>query len=885
MTSQQIRRSFIDFFKAKGHSLLPGASLVPDAMSTTLFTIAGMEPFVPVFLGLEPAPAPRVVTVQRCLRVAGGKNDIENVGRSGRHGTFLEMLGNFSFGDYYKREAIQFAWEYLTVTLGLSADRLQATVYVDDDEAAEIWHRDIGLGRDRISRFVEDNFWDMGPTGPCGPCSEVFYDLGESVGCGRADCGVGCTHCNRHIELWNLVFQQYDRDRDGILHPLPKRCIDTGLGFERLCMVLAGKTSIFDTDLYQEIIAALPRGTSSSLEADEQAVHRRIISDHARAVVFLIADGVSPSNTDRGYVLRYLIRRAVRSGRVLGYASGFLSALVPAVVRTLADGYPELPPAAERVAGVLAGEERQFDETLQRGTRRLTEAIAALRAQGAAVLSGRDVFELHDTYGFPPELTAEMAGEAGMSVDMDGYRASMEEQRERARRDAQAKRLDLRVGAADADAGASLPDSEFVGYDSLTESSPIAALYDSSGASVATLEAGQEGVVLLARTPFYAERGGQVGDRGVLARSGASFDVQDAQYRDKSHRHIMHKGRVRDGHIAVGDVVDAFVDPAWRREIRRHHTVTHLLQRALKDVAGEGVSQRGSAVFPDRTRFDFESPVGALAKDQRSQVVAQVNELIRADHHIGVQTMPFEEAARRGAVFMKGERYGDVVRVVTFGPSVELCGGTHVDSTGEIGHFVLLSESAIGAGIRRVEGLVSQAADAYVERIRDAAEDAGSMLASTVEQLPESVAKLNRDRKELEKRIAALQVQLAQTRASEHLENVQDIDGVAYLAVHARGEEGVAVKDLAESLRAKFKSGVLAVAGRENGKVGIVVSVSSDLVKRGLSAKDVFATIAAHVDGKGGGSPVWAQGAGKNEAGIDAGFASVPPVIRESLRG
>ena len=884
MTSQQIRRSFVDFFKAKGHTLLPGASLVPDAMSTTLFTIAGMEPFVPVFLGTEPAPAPRVVTVQRCLRVAGGKNDIENVGRSGRHGTFLEMLGNFSFGDYYKREAIAFAWEYLTVTLGLPAERLQATVHVDDDEAADIWHRDIGLTRDRISRFVEDNFWDMGPTGPCGPCSEIFYDLGEAAGCGKADCGVGCAQCNRHIELWNLVFQQYDRDRDGVLHPLPKRCIDTGMGFERLCMVLAGKTSIFDTDLYQDIIAAMPRGTPSSLDSEEQAVHRRIISDHARAVVFLIADGVSPGNTDRGYVLRYLIRRAARSGRVLGFDSGFLSALVPSVVRTLADGYPELTTAAERVAAVLAGEERQFDETLQRGTRRLTDAIAALRSQGATVLSGRDVFELHDTYGFPPELTAEMAGETGMSVDMDGYRASMDEQRERARRDAQAKRLDLRVGAAGADTGAALPDSEFIGYESLAGSSPVEALYDPSGASVAALEAGQEGVVLLARTPFYAERGGQMGDRGELARSGTSFEVQDVQYRDKSHRHILHKGRVREGRIAVGDVVDAFVDPAWRREIRRHHTVTHLLQRALKDVAGKGVSQRGSAVFPDRTRFDFESPVGPLGKEQRSQVIAQVNELIRADYHIGVQTMPFDEAVRRGAVFMKGERYGDVVRVVTFGPSVELCGGTHVDSTGEIGHFVLLSESAIGAGIRRVEGLVSQAADAYVERVRDAAEDAGSILASTVEQLPESVAKLNRDRKELEKRIAALQAQLAQTRASAHLENVQDVDGVAYLAVHAAGDEGVAVKDLAESLRAKFKSGVLAVAGRENGKVGIVVSVSSDLVKRGLSAKDVFAAIAAHADAKGGGSPAWAQGAGKNEDGIAAGFASVPAMIRESLR-
>ena len=883
MKSQEIRRSFVDFFKTKGHRHLPGASLVPDAMSTTLFTIAGMEPFVPVFLGLEAPPAPRVVTVQRCLRVAGGKNDIENVGRSGRHGTFLEMLGNFSFGDYYKREAIQFAWEYLTGVLGLSPDRLRATVYVDDDEAAEIWHNEIGLAKNRVSRFVEDNFWDMGPTGPCGPCSEIFYDLGAAVGCGRSDCGPGCAHCNRHIEVWNLVFQQYDRDRDGVLHPLPKRCIDTGMGFERLCMVLAGATSIFDTDLYQDVIAALPPGGASSLAPEEQAVHRRIIADHARAAVFLIADGVSPSNTDRGYVLRYLIRRAIRSGRVLGYASGFFNTLVPAVVATLADGYPELPAAAERVAAALAAEERQFDETLQRGTRRLNEALAALRARGAAALPGGDVFELHDTYGFPPELTAEMAREAGVGLDMDGYRAAMQEQRERARRDAQAKRLELRVGAADTDLP--LADSVFVGYDSLAGAGRVAAVFDAAGIAKAALEAGEEGVIALDRTPFYAERGGQMGDRGELARTGASFAVDDTQYRDKSHRHILHKGRMREGRIAVGDTVDAFVDPAWRREIRRHHTVTHLLQRALKDVAGDAVAQRGSAVFPDRTRFDFESPVGALSKDQRGQVVGIVNELIRADHHIGVQTLTFDEAARRGAVFMKGERYGDVVRVVTFGPSVELCGGTHVESTGEIGHFVLLSESAIGAGIRRVEGLVSQAADAYVDRVRDAAEDAGQLLAATVEQLPESVAKLNRERKDLEKRIAALQAQLAETRAAAHLENVQDVEGVSYLAVHAAREEGVTVKDLAESLRARFRSGVLAVAGGENGKVGLIVSVSPDLVKRGVSAKDVFAAIAEHVGAKGGGSPAFAQGAGKDEAGIEAGFASVPPLIRKALHG
>ncbi len=409
MTPAQIRQSFVDFFVARDHRHVPGASLVPDALSTTLFTIAGMEPFVPQFLGEAPPPAPRVVTVQRCLRVAGGKNDIDNVGRSGRHGTFLEMLGNFSFGDYYKREAIAWAWEYLTVTLRLPAERLYATVYVDDDEAADIWHRDIGLPPERITRMREDNFWDMGPTGPCGPCSEIFYDLGPEAGCGKPSCGVGCPDCDRYIEFWNLVFQQYDRDADGRLHPLPKQCIDTGMGFERLCMILAGKTSIFDTDLYQGIIAALPPVGKSRLNEADRGVQQRIIADHARACVFLVADGVVPSNTDRGYVLRFLARRAIRGGKLLGFPDGFFSQLTPVVIATLVDGYPELAGADERVRRVLEAEEKQFGATLARGSARLTERLEMLRAKGARELPGVDAFELYDTFGFPVDLTREIA--------------------------------------------------------------------------------------------------------------------------------------------------------------------------------------------------------------------------------------------------------------------------------------------------------------------------------------------------------------------------------------------------------------------------------------------------------------------------------------------
>jgi alanyl-tRNA synthetase len=623
MTSQDVRRSFVDFFVGKGHRHVPGASLVPDALSTTLFTIAGMEPFVPQFLGEAPPPAPRVVTVQRCLRVAGGKNDLDNVGRSGRHGTFLEMLGNFSFGDYYKREAITWAWEYLTKTLRLAADRLYATVYVDDDEAAEIWQRDVGLAAQRVTRFREDNFWDMGPTGPCGPCSEVFYDLGPELGCGKPTCRVGCPDCDRYIELWNLVFQQYDRDADGKLHPLPKKCIDTGMGFERLCMVLAGKTSIFDIDLYQDIVAALPAAGASRLPAPERDVHKRIIADHARACVFLVADGVVPSNTDRGYVLRFLSRRAMRSGKLLGFPDGFFSTLTPTVIRTLIDGYPELRGVEERVERALAVEEKQFGATLARGSALLAERLEALRKAGARELPGADVFELYDTYGFPVDLTREIASEAGVTIDMAGYRAAMDAQRERARADALAKRGEVRVTRSVRDDAHA---SKFVGYETLEAQAAVMALFDRAGAPVKTLDAGAEGLIVLDATPFYAERGGQAGDRGAIAAKQSSFEVRDTQYEDKTHRRIMHKGVVLSGAFSVGDTVDAIVDAHWRREIRRHHTVTHLLQRALKDALGDAVAQRGSAVFSERTRFDFDSPVGAMTKTQRGDVASRVNE-------------------------------------------------------------------------------------------------------------------------------------------------------------------------------------------------------------------------------------------------------------------
>jgi alanyl-tRNA synthetase len=879
MTSQQVRKSFVDFFVGKGHLEVPSASLVPDALSTTLFTIAGMEQFVPVFLGEEAPPAPRVVTVQRCLRVAGGKNDIESVGRSGRHGTFLEMLGNFSFGDYYKRDAIGWAWEYLTRELGLDPKRLHATVYETDDEAAALWRKEVGLPRSHISRFREDNFWDMGPTGPCGPSSEIFYDLGPAAGCGRADCAVGCPHCNRYLEFWNLVFQQFDRTSDGSLKPLPKHAIDTGMGFERLCMILEGKTSIFDTDLYTPIIEALPPpARPSQLRGEEAAIHRRIIADHARATVFLAADGVTPSNNDRGYVMRFLMRRALRSGRRLGLPQHFLSDLVGAVVQSLAEGYPQLREAKAPTKKLFSQEERLFNRTLERGEARLDAMIAAVRASRKTKLSGDQVFELYDTYGFPPELTVEIANENNLVADMTGYHRKMEEQRERARRDAKAKRAEVKVSQSGT---VDLPDSEFVGYERLEAKAKVVALFDQSGAAVDTLAAGQQGVVLLDQTPFYAERGGQAGDHGILAKPNAAFEVLDATPQDKTSSRVVHKGRMLSGELHVGDTVDAQVDPHWRIEIRRHHTVTHLLQRALKEVLGDSVAQRGSAVFPNHTRFDFDAPGGAMRKEQEQQVESRVNELIRADFHRDVAIMPFAKAVARGAIYMKDEHYGDEVRVVTFGPSVELCGGTHVESTGEIGHFVLTSESAIAAGIRRVEGVVSEAADAWVHRLRQAVERAGATLTVPPEKLAESVMRLAHERRELEKRIDSLQAALADAGAAEYLGEVKSLSGVSYLAV--RADTAGAVRSLSDALRSRLPHAVIAVMGGDDSKVSALVTVSDDVQKKGVSARELLNAMMPFVGGKGGGSAAVAQGGGKDVSGIDAALAALPSALRAAL--
>ncbi|MGB8518579.1 MAG: alanine--tRNA ligase [Candidatus Tumulicola sp.] len=867
MKSQELRKAWVDFFTARGHKLLPPASLVPHEMSTTLFTIAGMEQFVPVFLGEQPAPAPRAVTVQRCLRVAGAKSDIENVGRTGRHGTFLEMLGNFSFGDYYKREAIAMAWEFCTDVLRLDPARLYVTVHTGDDEAARIWTQEIGLEAARVSRFDDDNFWTMGPTGPCGPCTELFYDLGEE----HADCpgDDGPNKGSRFVEFWNVVFQQYNRAADGTISELPRKAIDTGAGFERMLAICNGKSSMYDTDLFTDIVAAQPKA-GASLSAQERRIRRDIVADHARAATFLVNDGVYPSNTERGYVLRFLIRRAIRNGRLLGYPDGFLTDLVPAVVATLESGYPELRRNAARIANVLQTEERTFDRTLERGTAMLERLLDEAVDQNA-IVDGAAAFALHDTYGFPIELTREIAGERGVTVDTIGFERLMDEQRERARSDAAAKRAD--VGVADAPAIA----SEFTGYEGLEGSGAVVALLRGDR-HVESLRQGEEGTLVLDSSSFYAERGGQIGDRGTIAGPSGTFEVRDTQYLGEA---IAHVGAVISGEISTGQQVLTTVHDWWRREIRRHHTSAHLLQRALKDVLGEDVNQAGSWVGIDRMRFDFRWGGGALSPDQKRAVAHRVNEMIRADSHLETRVLPLDEAKRTGAIWMAGEKYGEMIRVVSAGPSVEFCGGTHSHSTGELGMFLMLSESSIGSGIRRIESCVSQSAEDHVARQTDLIGNLSSSLATSPEELGERVGKLQRDVRDLQTALGQLKARLAAADAQTYLENVERKGERAFVGAIVGEAGNDALRQLAAALRNGFAHGVIALVGVDGSNVSVLVSASDDQVRDGIHAGNLVKLAAPLIDGKGGGQAAQGQGGGKKAAGAEAALQAIRAAVLE----
>jgi alanyl-tRNA synthetase len=868
MTSQQLRQAFVDYFVRNGHVHLPSASLIPDEMSTTLFTIAGMEQFVPVFLGESPAPAPRAVTVQRCLRVAGAKSDIENVGRTGRHGTFLEMLGFFSFGDYYKSEAIRFAWEFYTGVMGIDPARLHVTVHVSDDEAQRLWENEIGLDPARITRWDEDNFWTMGATGPCGPCSEIFFDLGPEHQSHEHD--TGPNKGNRFTELGNIVFQQFNRGIDGKLTELPRKAIDFGGGFERALAIANGKTSMYETDLFTDLIAAQPPVGQTALMPDEQLARRRIIADHARAATFLIADGVYPSNTDRGFVLRFLIRRAIRNGRLLGYPREFFAELAAAVVTSLESGYPELRGRLADVQSALRTEEAGFMRTLDRGVELLEALIDDALGDCTMLISGEDTFVLHDTYGFPYELTREIAGERGVAVDSVAFEQKMDEQRSRARGDAARKRAQVTV--------TDLPtiSSAFEGYGGLEADGTLRAILV-GGAPADAIEPETEAQLLLDRTSFYAEKGGQIGDRGRITTSnGAVFEVMDTQFVGEA---IAHHGRLVEGELATGDAVHTRVYPEWREEIRRQHTSAHLLQRALKDVLGADVVQAGSWVGVDRMRFDFRNPGGALTPLQRRAVTERVNELIRADYHQEMRELPIEEAKATGAVTMAGEKYGDRVRVVGFGPSVEFCGGTHAHTTGELGLFVMLSETSIGTGTRRIEGVVGRAAERYVEQQQDTLATLGEVLSAKPDELVERVERLQSDVRDLQKAMAEIKARLAAADAASYVESAEQLGGVRVVAAVVREANAEALRALGAAIRSRLPSGVVALVGTDAQTASLFAAASDDAVKAGVRAGDLVKAAAPLVGGKGGGSPAQAQGGGNDPSGAQAALDAMRETI------
>jgi alanyl-tRNA synthetase len=864
MKSQELRQAWIDFWVGKGHKLLPPATLIPHEMSTTLFTIAGMEQFVPVFLGEQPAPAARAVTVQRCLRVAGAKSDIESVGRTGRHGTFLEMLGNFSFGDYYKREAIAWAWEFVTQVLRLDPKRLYVTVHTGDDDAERIWIDDVGLEPSRITRFDEDNFWTMGATGPCGPCTEIFYDTGEQYADGPGDTGPNLG--NRYVEIWNVVFQQYNRSADGKLEDLPRKSIDTGAGLERMLAVCNGVASMYDTDLFTDLVAAQPPVGQTSLDEYERRSRRNIIADHMRAATFLINDGVYPSNTDRGFVLRFLVRRAIRNGKLLGYPEGFIAGLVPAVVDSLASGYPELRESQPRIANALRNEEQIFDRTLERGMAMLERVVDEAIERNGGFITGEAAFTLHDTYGFPLELTREVAGERGAVVDAVAFDRCMGEQRERARRDAASKRAAVELTDLPATR------SDFTGYEEgLDGDGEIVAMLQNND-TVAELALGQEGTLILDRTPFYAERGGQIGDRGRIVAPNGVFEVRDTQYMGEA---IAHHGIVTDGTVRAGERAHAAVFDWWRREIRRHHTSAHLLQRALKDVLGDEVNQAGSWVGIDRMRFDFRWPGGALSNEQRRAVSHRVNQMIRDDAHLVTRVLPLEEAKKTGAVWMAGEKYGDLIRVVQAGPSLEFCGGTHSHSTGELGLFVILSEGSIGSGIRRIESCVSDAAEEHVAEQGELIGSLSAAISAAPDELRDRVERMQNDVKELQTTLGQLKARMASADAQTYVQRAQRNGNRTFVGEIVRAADNEALRHLNGAIRRQLPSGVVALAGVDGAKVSLLVSVSDDLIAGGVHSGNLVKLAAPLVGGRGGGQAAMAQGGGTNVDGAEAALDAI----------
>ncbi|MBA3477203.1 MAG: alanine--tRNA ligase [Lautropia sp.] len=879
MKSAQIRQKFLEFFESKGHTIVASSPVVPHDDPTLLFTNAGMNQFKDVFLGFDKRPYSRAATSQKCIRAGGKHNDLENVGYTARHHTFFEMLGNFSFGDYFKRDALLYAWELLTRVLGLPADKLWVTVYAEDDEAYGIWADAIGVPRERIvrigdnkgARYASDNFWMMGDTGPCGPCSEIFYDHGPEIPGGPP--GSPDEDGDRYIEIWNNVFMQFNRDDAGVMHPLPKPSVDTGMGLERIAAVLQHVHSNYEIDLFVNLLGAAAeavRGAGGN--PDRESPSLKVIADHIRACAFTVADGVIPGNEGRGYVLRRIARRAIRHGYKLGARRPFFHHLVGNLADEMGDAYPELRRDGQRITEVLQAEEARFFETIAHGMTLLENALAGL--DEGEVLDGETAFRLHDTFGFPLDLTADVCRERGVVVDEAGFERAMNRQREQARAAGRFK-----AGTALEYRGSA---TRFHGYEVLSRSALVVALYR-EGTQVEQLAAGERGVVVLDHTPFYAESGGQVGDRGILKRaddaSPAEFEVDDTL---KIQADVFgHHGVLRRGALAVGDEVDAAVDTVSRQRIMRNHSVTHLMHKALREVLGSHVQQKGSLVDADRTRFDF-SHNAPVTPGQIQKVEALVNAEILANTPTQAQEMAYDEAVKGGAMALFGEKYGDSVRVLDIGTSRELCGGTHVTRTGDIGLFKIASEGGVAAGVRRIEAVTGDNALALVQQLLETLNRAAAIARAPVAELPDRIGQIQEQSHGLERELGQLKARLASSRGLDLAEQAVQVRGARLLVARLDGADAKALRATVDQLKTRLKSAVILLAAVNEGKVQLAAGVTPDLTGQ-LKAGDLVAHAAAQVGGKGGGKPDFAMAGGSNPSGVDPALASIRNWVEERL--
>ena len=876
----ELRRMYLEFFESKDHLSMNSFSLVPHNDNSLLLINAGMAPLKPYFTGQEIPPRNRVTTCQKCVRTG----DIENVGKTARHLTFFEMLGNFSFGDYFKLEAIQWSWEFLTEVLGMEPERLYPSIYFEDDEAFEIWNKVIGVPAEKITRFYRDedgkcdNFWEHG-AGPCGPCSEIYYDRGEKYGCGKPDCKVGCD-CDRFMEVWNNVFTQYNGDGNGNYEELTNKNIDTGMGLERLAAVVQDVNSVFDIDTMKAIRDRICEIAGVTYQTDEaKDVSIRLITDHIRSSTFLISDGVMPSNEGRGYVLRRLIRRAARHGRLLGIKEQFLANLSQTVIAESKDGYPELEEKKAFILNVLTQEEGKFDKTIDQGLAILGDMKKEMEAEGKTVLTGDNAFKLYDTYGFPLDLTEEILAESGMSLDEEGFKAAMQEQREKARK---ARKVTNYMGA-DAtvyDEIDTAITSEFVGYEELTHESKVTVLTTETEL-VEALSDGEVGTIIVEETPFYATMGGQNADLGVIVGPEGEFEVKDTvKLRGGKVAHI---GQITNGMIKSGDVVTLKVNANNRKATCKNHSATHLLQKALREVLGTHVEQAGSFVDANRLRFDF-SHFSAMTREELDKVEAIVNAKIEEDMAVVTKEMSVEDAKKSGAMALFGEKYGETVRVVSMGDfSTELCGGTHVKNTGAIGSFKIVSESGVAAGVRRIEALTGNGVTAYYKELEANMEKAAKLLKANPDKVTEKIEHLLAEMKALQSENESMKSKLAKDALGDVMDQVQEVKGVKLLATSVQGVDMNGLRELGDQLKEKLGEGVVVLASDCDGKVNLIAMVTEDVMKKGAHAGNLIKGIASLVGGGGGGRPNMAQAGGKNPAGIPDAIAKVAEVLEAQV--